>query len=152
MESKPNPHDLLVALLQLQSAIERRSDAFFQPYGLTSAQFNILNLLAHSDGKMEQLALVDLLLVGKSSISVVLNRMVKSDLLKRKDHPVDRRQVILVLTPKGRSLWNKIAGTYETGVKQIFGTLPAARRQRFLDDLQVIQNALALSNPNPKSL
>ena len=109
MERKPEPHDLLVALLLVQSLIERRSDAFFQPYGLTGAQFNILNLLAYHDGKMDQAALVDLLLVGKSSISIVLNRMVRENLVKREEHPQDRRQVVLVLTAKGRALWRKIA-------------------------------------------
>ena len=152
MERKINPHDLLVAFLQVQSTVERRSDAFFQPYGLTSAQFNILNLLATHDGRMEQLALVDLLLVGKSSISVVLHRMVRDELVRREDHPQDRRQVILVLTPKGRALWRKISKSYEDGVKQIFGALPVKRRGSFLDDLSVIQEALNRSFPNPEKI
>ena len=62
MERKPEPHDLLVALLLVQSSLERRSEAFFQPFGLTSAQFNILNLLGYHEGKMDQAALVNLLL------------------------------------------------------------------------------------------
>jgi DNA-binding MarR family transcriptional regulator len=152
MERKIDPHDLLVALLQVQSLIERRSDAFFQPYGLTSAQFNILNLLAFHDGRMEQLTLVELLLVGKSSISVVLNRMVRDGLLKREEHPKDRRQVVLTLTAKGRALWRKISKTYEDGVSQIFGALPAKRRQHFLDDLSVIQEALNRSFLNSKKI
>ena len=142
MERKINPHDLLVALLQLQNTIERRSDAFFQPYGLTSAQFNILNLLGTSDGRMEQLTLVDLLLVGKSSISVVLNRMVRDELVRREDHPQDRRQVVLVLTPKGRALWRKISPRYEKGVREVFGALPVSHRLRFIDDLKILHDAL----------
>src|SRR5471030_357290 len=100
MERKINPHDLLVALLQMQSSLERRSEAFFQPFGLTTAQFNILNLLAAHDGRMDQATLVDSLLVGKSSISIVLNRMVRDGFVKREEHPKDRRQVVLILTPK----------------------------------------------------
>jgi DNA-binding MarR family transcriptional regulator len=142
MERKPNPHDLLVALLQTQSAVERLSDAFFQPFGLTSAQFNILNLLSVNSGRMEQLALVDALLVGKSSISIVINRMVRADLLRREAHPRDRRQVILVLTPKGRGLWKKIAPTYEAGVQEVFGTITPARRQPFLLELTTLREAL----------
>ena len=152
MERKINPHDILVALLQAQSLIERRSDAFFQPYGLTSAQFNILNLLAYHEGRMEQLALVDLLLVGKSSISVVLNRMVRDGLLKREEHAKDRRQVVLVLTAKGRTLWRKISKRYENGVNQIFGVVPVKRRHHFLDDLTVIQEALNRSFLNSKKI
>ena len=152
MERKPEPHDLLVALLLVQSLLERRSDAFFQPFGLTGAQFNILNLLATRQGRMDQAAVVDLLLVGKSSISIVLNRMVRAGLLKRKEHPKDRRQVVLELTAKGRALWRKISKTYEDGVKRIFGALPVKRRRSFLDDLSVIQEALNRSIPNPKKV
>ena len=141
MEHKPEPHDLLVAFLLVQSRLERRSDAFFQPLGLTGAQFNILNLLATREGRMEQAAVVDLLLVGKSSISIVLNRMVRDGLVKREEHPKDRRQVVLVLTVKGRALWLKISPSYEAGVKEIFGALPPARRRQFLENLKVLHDA-----------
>jgi DNA-binding MarR family transcriptional regulator len=141
MANKLEPHDTLVAFLLVHSLLERRSEAFFQPYGLTSAQFNILNLLATREGRLEQAAVVDLLLVGKSSISIVLNRMVRDGLVKREEHPKDRRQVILVLTAKGRALWKKISPSYESGVKEIFGALPAARRKQFIEDLKVLHDA-----------
>jgi len=141
MERKPEPHDLLVALLLVQSLLERRSEAFFQPFGLTGAQFNILNLLAAHQGRMDQAAVVDLLLVGKSSISIVLNRMVRDGLVKREEHAKDRRQVVLILTAKGRALWRKISPSYEAGVRKIFGELPASRRQRFLEDLKILHDA-----------
>ena len=142
MPQTTDPHDLLVALLEIQISMERRSESFFAPFGLTSAQFNILNLLGLSDGRMEQAALVESLLVGKSSISIVLNRMVRENLVKREEHAQDRRQVVLVLTAKGRALWRKIAPVYEEGVKEIFGALPVNRRKSFLADLQILQAAL----------
>jgi DNA-binding MarR family transcriptional regulator len=145
MERKPEPHDLLVALLLVESLLERRGEAFFQPFGLTGAQFNILNLLAHHEGKMDQAALVNLLLVGKSSISIVLNRMVRDGLVRREEHPKDRRQTVLMLTPKGNGMWRKISPTYEDGVNEIFGALPAARRKNFLKDLKVLHDALRRS-------
>jgi DNA-binding MarR family transcriptional regulator len=151
MERKPEPHDLLVALLLVQSLLERRSEAYFQPFGLTGAQFNILNLLAYRDGRMNQSELVDLLLVGKSSISIVLNRMVRDGLVKREEHPTDRRHTILALTPKGRALWRKISPRYEANVKRIFGVLPPARRQRFLDDLKVLHDGFLAEEANPVS-
>jgi DNA-binding MarR family transcriptional regulator len=142
MERKPEPHDLLVALLLVQSLLERRSEAYFQPFGLTGAQFNILNLLGYRKGRMDQAELVDLLLVGKSSISIVLNRMVRDELIKREEHPKDRRQVVLILTQKGRALWHKISPRYEREVQKVFGSLPAKRRQPFVDDLERLYGAL----------
>jgi DNA-binding MarR family transcriptional regulator len=142
MERQLEPHDILVALLLVQNLLERRSEFFFQPFGLTSAQFNILNLLGHRRGRMDQAELVDLLLVGKSSISIVLNRMVRDDLIKREEHPKDRRQVVLILTSKGRDLWRKISTRYEKGVQEVFGSLPVKQRQSFVDDLGILYCAL----------
>ena len=137
-----DPHEVLVALLLVQGVIERRSEAFFQPHGLTGAQFNILNLLAYHDGELDQAQLVEKLLVGKSSISIVLNRMVKSGLLTRAEHSRDRRQVVLHLTAKGRTLWRKISPRYEAGVSEVFGSLSAEKRKRFLADLEAIDSSL----------
>jgi len=143
MERKPEAHDLLVALLDLQSLMERRSEAFFQPFGLTGAQFNILNLLAFREGRMDQAALVEQLLVGKSSISIVLNRMVRDGLITREEHAKDRRQVVLVITAKGRALWRKVSPRYLAGVEETLGALPASRRRAFLEDIQLLQKSLS---------
>jgi DNA-binding MarR family transcriptional regulator len=142
MERKPEPHDLLVAFLLVQSLLERRSDAFFQPFGITAAKFNILNLLARRQGRMDQAALVDLLLVGKSSVSIVINRMVREGLVKREEHPKDRRQTVLVLTNKGRIIWRKISPVYLARVNRIFGTFPVGRARGFLEELKILHDAL----------
>ena len=83
MRKTPEPYELLLAMLLVQNSLERRSEAFFQPFGLTASKFNILNLLSMKNGQMDQSELVDELLVGKSSISIVLNRMVRDNLIKR---------------------------------------------------------------------
>lgn len=135
-------HDLLVAWLTLHNAIQRRGDAFFQSFGLTDAQFNILNLVALTRGPKDQLALTERLLVGKSSVSIVINRLVKAGLLRREEHLRDRRRVVLILTRKGRELWRRTAPSYEQGVRDIFGALPRKRREAFLDDLETLYAAL----------
>jgi len=142
MKPESTPHDLLVAFLLVQNALDRRSESFFQSFGLTGAQFNILNLLAVSKGPLDQLTLTERLLVGKSSISIVLNRMVKAGLIERREHPRDRRRVVLTLTRQGLSLWRKISPLYKKGVQEIFGSLPKKYRRPFLDNLETLFGAL----------
>jgi DNA-binding MarR family transcriptional regulator len=152
MKTGLSEHDLLVALLTLHNAIQRRGDAFFQGAGLTDAQFNILNLIGLSNGPMDQLALTERLLVGKSSVSIVLNRMVKAGLIRREEHARDRRRVVLVLTRQGRELWRKIAPRYEEGVREIFSALPRKRRDAFLDDLETLYAAIKSSAGDTSSI
>ena len=135
MRKIPEPYELLLAILLVQNSLERRSEAFFQPFGLTASKFNILNLLSMKNGQMDQSELVDQLLVGKSSISIVLNRMVRDNLIKRETHPKDRRQVVLVITNKGNEIWSKVAPDYEANVREVFGKVPPSHRNQFLQDL-----------------
>jgi len=139
----PEPYELLFAMLRVQSSLERRSEAFFQPFRLTAAKFNILNLLSINQGRMDQAKLVDQLLVGKSSISIVLNRMVRDNLIQRETHPKDKRQTVLLITDKGAKLWGRIAPMYETNVKAVFEVIPAGHRRQFLQDLDELHQALA---------
>jgi DNA-binding MarR family transcriptional regulator len=143
----PAPYQLLFAMLRVQSTLERRSEAFFQPFGLTASKFNILNLLSLNQGKMEQAKLVDQLLVGKSSISIVLNRMVRDNLIQKETHPKDKRQTVLVIADKGTELWRQIAPRYETNVKAVFGVIPPSHRKQFLQDLDELHQALGKTLP-----
>ena len=143
MPKNPEPYELLFALLRVQSSLERRSEGFFQPFGLTASKFNILNLLTVNQGRMDQAKLVDQLLVGKSSVSIVLKRMVRDNLIQREAHPEDKRQTVLVITDKGATLWRTIAPIYETNVKAVFGVIPPSHRRQFLQDLDKLHQALA---------
>lgn len=141
--------DVLIAVLKMQNALDRKSEAFFYPYGITSAQFNVLNLLS-TDGEMGQADLTAQLLVGKASVSIVLNRMVKSGLVTRRQHDKDRRHVILTLTAKGRQLWKKVFPEYEEAIRTVFGALPESQRPAFLRSLNLIYATLQ-SEGSPKS-
>jgi DNA-binding MarR family transcriptional regulator len=143
MPKFPEPYELLFALLRVQSSLEHRSEGFFQPFGLTASKFNILNLLMINQGRMDQAKLVDQLLVGKSSVSIVLKRMVRDDLIERETHPKDRRQTVLVITDKGARLRDSVAPTYEINVKAVFGVIPPTHRTQFLKNLDRLHQALA---------
>jgi DNA-binding MarR family transcriptional regulator len=143
MPNEPEPYQLLFSLLKVKNSLDRSSEAFFQPFGLTASKFNILNLLSLNQGRMDQSKLVDQLLVGKSSTSIVLNRMLRDHLIKREPHPTDKRQAVLVITEKGSRLWSQISPAYEENVREAFGVIPPSHRKQFLADLDRLQEALA---------
>lgn len=143
MPKEPEPYQLLFSLLKVRNSLDRSSEAFFQPFGLTAAKFNILHLLSLNQGRMEQSKLVEQLLVGKSSISIVLNRMLREHLIRREPHPADKRQAVLVSTEKGNRLWSQISPKYEKDIRQTFGIIPPSHRKQFLADLDRLQEALA---------
>lgn len=120
---------LVVAVLSTADAFLRGSQRLFRPLGLTGAQFNVLNLLAESADGVSQRELGDRLLVDRSNVTGLLDRMEKTGWVRRTDHPEDRRVYLVRLTPAGRELWTKANAVYLEVVAQVTAGLPAKRME-----------------------
>lgn len=136
------PQDLMIGLLELRNAFDRGSELFLAGFGLTGAQLNILNLLGEASGTMTQSDLSAKVLIGKSSLSIVVDRMVQRGYIRRQVFPDDRRRVILKMTPTGRNLWEKVHPLYKKEVDATFGVIPTSKRQTLLDAMKVLETNL----------
>jgi MarR family 2-MHQ and catechol resistance regulon transcriptional repressor len=106
----------------------RESTRLFRPHGLSAPQFNVLNLLAgRADGAgYSQRELADTLLVDRSNVTGLLDRMETAGWVKRQSDPADRRVYRIALTPAGRRLWQKVAPAYDAVVGQVCARLGEA--------------------------
>lgn len=132
----------MIGFLELRNAFDRGSEVFLSPFGLTGAQLNILNILGESDGIISQAGMSDQVLIGKSSLSIVIDRMVQRGYIRRQVFPKDRRRVILKLTPAGRKLWEKVYPLYKAEVDQAFGAVPVANRKAFQEAMKQLETVL----------
>ena len=114
---------LVLAVLSTADAFLRESQRLFRPLGITGAQFNVLNILADAPEGLSQRALGDKLLVDRSNVTGLLDRMEKSGWVRRTDHPDDRRVYLVNLTAAGRTLWAKANPLYLEVVAQVTGGL-----------------------------
>ena len=73
------------------------------PYDVTPGQYGVLNIL-WSNQTQNPKEMAEILNLETSTISGVLDRMQKKDLLDRVIDPENRRQVQVILTEKGKSL------------------------------------------------
>jgi len=110
---------LTVAVLEAADALLRGSQKLFRPHGLTAAQFNVLNLIARSDSGMSQRELSDKLVVDRSNVTGLLDRMEKAGWVRRDDDPEDRRIYRVSLTAVGRKLWGKVSPQYVAAVAEV---------------------------------
>lgn len=103
----------------------RESQRLFRPQGLTAAQFNVLNLLSApelTDG-LSQRELADRLVVDRSNVTGLVDRMEAAGWVRRADDPGDRRVYRVQLTAAGRKLWQKVAPAYAEVVRQVTARL-----------------------------
>lgn len=124
-----------MAVLGTADAFLRESHRLFRPLGLTGAQFNVLNLLAAASGGVSQRELGDRLLVDRSNVTGLLDRMEKAGWVRRADHPEDRRVYLVTLTPAGRTLWAKANPLYLEVVAQVTAGLTAQRMGECIETL-----------------
>jgi len=115
------------AVLSTADAFFRESQRLLRPLGLSGAQFNGLNHLADAVGGVSQRELGDRLLVDRSNVTGLLDRMEKAGWVRRADHPADRRIYLVTLVPAGRALWAQANAVYLDVVAQVTVGLSAKR-------------------------
>jgi DNA-binding MarR family transcriptional regulator len=119
----------------------RESQRLFRPLGLTAAQYNVLSILAETaDGKgLSQRELGDILVVDRSNVTGLIDRMEKCGWVRRADDPDDRRIYRVELTAKGRKLWARVDPRYVDVVRQVTAGVDAKQMQVLLAALADLQ-------------
>ena len=74
------------------------------PYDITPSQYGILNCLWINDGTCLPRQIAELLCLETSTVSGILDRMQKKDLIDRVITPENRREILVMITPKGEAL------------------------------------------------
>jgi DNA-binding MarR family transcriptional regulator len=117
--STASAYELTTAVMATADVFLRESQRLFRPHGLTAAQYNVLNVLGPRTDGMSQRELGDVLVVDRSNVTGLLDRMEKAGWVRRADDPADRRVYRITLTPSGRKLWQKIEPRYLAAIEQV---------------------------------
>jgi DNA-binding MarR family transcriptional regulator len=112
---------LLVTHGTLVEALERDLDVIG---GLPLTWYDVLAQLALAPNhqlKMNELA--DSVLLSKSGVTRLVDRMERAGLITREPCATDRRVVYATLTDEGRKLWDKASPIHRKGVRERFTSL-----------------------------
>jgi MarR family 2-MHQ and catechol resistance regulon transcriptional repressor len=134
-------YELTVAVLATANAFLRESQRLFRPLGITGAQYNVMNILADAPDGMSQRELSDRLVVDRSNVTGLLDRMEKAGWVKREDHPDDRRIYRVTLTPMGRKLREKAHAVYLEAAAAVTRPLSNKQKQDCLAALRLLEGA-----------
>lgn len=140
MPSEPG-YDFVIQVLAAADVVVQESHRLFRPRGLSGAQFNVLNVLGPKPEGLSQRELSDVLVVDRSNITGLLDRMTKAGWVRRQDHPSDRRVYLVSLTTSGRKLWRQILPDYLAAVRQVTGGLDRGELKRATETLQRLEIA-----------
>jgi DNA-binding MarR family transcriptional regulator len=106
--------------------LESSSKRMARELGVTGPQRLVLRLIGHYT-RLSPGELAELLHIHPSSLTGVLARLDRRQLLERRRDPRDGRRAILTLTAKGRALNARRAGTVEESVRRALALQSQAR-------------------------
>ncbi|WP_343994820.1 MarR family winged helix-turn-helix transcriptional regulator [Terrabacter terrae] len=134
--------DLVTALLTASRAlvgVSARSLADVEDT-VTLAQFRILVLLS-SQGRSTLVQLAARLGVNASTAQRQVDRLVREELVDRRENPDDRRQVLLVPTAQGARLVEAVTDRRRDEIARIVQTLPGEDRAALVAALEAFAEA-----------
>jgi MarR family transcriptional regulator, temperature-dependent positive regulator of motility len=108
---------------------------------LTPRQYAILLTVAQNEG-LSQTQLVELTGIDRSTLADVVRRMLKKGLLQRRRTRDDARAYAVKLTDEGTRVLKTHDPMARRVDERILASLPAQQRDRFMQDLSAIVEAL----------
>jgi DNA-binding MarR family transcriptional regulator len=135
----PSPrYQALIQLLRTAETLWNASRLLFARWELSPSQFNVLNLLVELPEGLSQIDLSRALLMHRSNVTGLVDRLEKRGLLARQETPGDRRSYRVQLTDQGLRLMKEILPHYHQAAEEVWGDLPNQRAARLRSDLQQV--------------
>lgn len=98
---------ILIGVSRLRNLIHREMEKHFRKFGLTSAQFSVLEAL-YSKGELNVGEIQEYILGTPGNVPVIINNLVKSGYAAKKQSEKDRRISEISLTDEGMKLVKSI--------------------------------------------
>ena len=134
--SRPSKY-VCYKLSRVMRKIHRYYESSFSQYGITPAQFYVLSAVWENDGvKFKELA--KSLEMDGSTLTSILDRLERQDLLERRDDPEDRRSLLVFLKEKAKHSLGQItclAEKLDQEIKERFSDEEFATFERVLEKL-----------------
>lgn len=123
-------HECLLSLVLTASMLQKLAERFFAPHGITDTQFNILMTLAQFGPRgLTQQELSEKLVVHKSNVTGLADRLEKLGYIERRAREGDRRCNQILLTPGGVALLDQLRKPYFAEVERLMKTLTEAEKK-----------------------
>ncbi|EEF58322.1 MarR family winged helix-turn-helix transcriptional regulator [Pedosphaera parvula] len=131
-------YEALIGLLRTAENLWNASRVFFARWDLSPSQFNILNLLHDQPQGCTQIELSRQLIMHRSNMTGLIDRLESRGLVRRAENSQDRRAFNVVLTPAGSKLILQILPHYYAAAETVWGDIPAPRARQIVSELSVV--------------
>jgi len=125
----------LIALSRCTHNIHKREYKTIKEGGLTVSQFAVLEILYHK-GDLRVCEIIDKILSTGGNMTVVIDNLVKGNLVKRCTDPKDRRVNLISITEEGKNLISDIFPIHLENINEIFSNLTSEEKRNLISLLK----------------
>lgn len=134
---KPGPrYDSLIQVLKTAELLWDVSRRFFEQWDLSPSQFNVLRALREEGAGLSQVELSRRLVMHRSNVTGLIDRLEARGLVARKASPTDRRSWTLFLTPEADTLLQSILPRYYQVAEEAWGDTPVENARQIAEGLR----------------
>lgn len=129
-------------IVRTAEALVKTANNFFKKYNVTTAQYNVLFVLNSSDARVNQNYIGEQLVVSRSNVTGIIDRLEKSGYVIRQGDLEDRRVKFVSLTDKGRDLIERAGDDYFSALGQIMRFLSSKEKETIIKILSKIKKGI----------
>ncbi len=126
---------LFVVLTRALDAVRKSIEKEIRTYGLNPTEFAVLELL-YNKGEQSAQKIGEKVLIASSSITYVVDKLEKKDLILRTPYPEDRRIINVSITDAGRKMMDEIFPIHTKGVQRILEGLDTLEKEEMISQLK----------------
>jgi len=122
-------HEAALSVVVTGEMLRKEATRVLRRFGLTGAQYNVLSLLRYqsADGSLNQTRLGRMLVVNRSNVTGLIDRMEEAGWVSRSARAKDRRVKQVALTAEGRKLQERAEVAYEGRLTEVMADLSDAK-------------------------
>ncbi len=132
---------IVEAVIYLQTESRRLAREQAGEYGLTPTQLSVVKLI-DAIGSLSLSALSARIRAHNSTVTGIVDRMERDELVVRERDARDRRVWTVRLTERGRRVARQVSGTPWETLKRALASLPAAEQDRLLEIMHRLAKAI----------
>jgi MarR family 2-MHQ and catechol resistance regulon transcriptional repressor len=132
---------LVIAIARNYNCIFSRIEKNVQEYGLNSSEFGVLEMLLHK-GEQPVQKIADKILVTSGTITYIIDKLEKRDLVYRKKCDKDKRIYYVCLSEKGVLLISDVFHKHKEFLDDLFSGIDDAMKKEIVYDLFTLTKSL----------
>jgi DNA-binding MarR family transcriptional regulator len=140
---------VLDSIRRIVRALRVSSRAAEKQAGLSGAQLFVLQKLAEVGRALSLNELAERTVTDQSSVSVIVQKLVKRGLVAVSRSKADGRRIEMVLTPPGRKVIGKSSGAAQERLIQALRTMPPAQRRQLASSLDRFVHETGIADAVP---